>query len=191
MISIFNRSHYEDVLVVRAHSLVPETVWRQRYAAINNFEHLLAQNDMIILKFYFYMSKEEQEKRLLARQQDKTDAWKLTSADWAERKYWDAYQEAYEEALSKCSTDEAPWYIVPANNKWYRNLLVARTLVQTLRSYKDEWQNRLVERGERELARIEQIQQAAELEDGRGRKPARAKKESEPLLTNGKLFGNS
>ena len=176
MVGIFNRSHYEDVLVVRVHNLVPETVWRQRYAAINNFEHLLAQNDMIILKFYFYMSKEEQEKRLLARQQDKTDAWKLTSADWEERKYWDAYQDAYEEALSKCSTDEAPWYIVPANNKWYRDLLVARTLVYTLRQYKEEWLNRLVERGERELERIEQIQQAAELANGRDRKPARAKK---------------
>jgi hypothetical protein len=122
------------------------------------------------------MSSEEQERRLLARQQDKEDAWKLTAADWEERKYWDAYQEAYEEALSKCSTDEAPWYIVPANTKWYRNLLMARTLVSTLRQYREEWQNRLVERGERELARILQIQQAAELADGRNRKPARAKK---------------
>ncbi|HZU00608.1 MAG TPA: PPK2 family polyphosphate kinase, partial [Ktedonobacteraceae bacterium] len=176
IIGIFNRSHYEDVLVVRVHNLVPEKVWSQRYAAINNFEHLLAQSNMIILKFYLYMSSEEQERRLLARQQDKEDAWKLTAADWEERKYWDAYQEAYEEALSKCSTDEAPWYIVPANNKWYRNLLMARTLVYTLRQYKEEWLNRLVERGERELARIEQIQQAAEFADGRNRKPARAKK---------------
>src|SRR5437762_4578728 len=82
MISIFNRSHYEDVLVVRVHDLVPETVWRQRYAAINNFEHLLAQNDMIILKFYLHISYEEQEKRLLARQEDRSMAWKLTSDDW-------------------------------------------------------------------------------------------------------------
>jgi len=133
---------------------------------------------MIILKFYFYMSKEEQERRLLTRQQDKMDAWKLTSADWAERKYWDDYQEAYEEALSKCSTDEAPWYIAPANNKWYRDLLVARTLVHTLRQYREEWQNRLVERGERELARIEQIQQAAnqQLTSKSDRKLARTKK---------------
>jgi len=162
MISIFNRSHYEDVLVVRVHDLVPEKVWRRRYAAINNFEHMLAQNDMIILKFYLHISFQEQEKRLLARQEDRTKAWKLSSADWAERKYWDDYQQAYEDALSKCSTYEAPWYIVPANRKWYRNLLVARTLVSTLRPYKKEWQAKLVKRGEQELARIEKLQQAGD-----------------------------
>ncbi len=178
VIGIFNRSHYEDVLVVRVHNLVPEKVWSQRYATINSFEHVLAQNDMIILKFYLHMSNEEQERRLLARQKDKMDAWKLTAADWAERKYWDAYQDAYEEALSKCSTDEAPWYIVPTNNKWYRNLLVARTLVHTLRQYKDNWLDKLVERGERELALIEQMQQAADqqLAPRKDRKPARTKR---------------
>ena len=178
MIGIFNRSHYEDVLVVRVHNLVPEQVWSQRYDAINSFEHVLAQSDMIILKFYLHMSYEEQERRLLARQKDKMDAWKLSVADWVERKYWDAYQEAYEEALSKCSTDEAPWYIVPANNKWYRNLLVARTLVHTLRQYKDQWLDKLVERGERELELIEQRQQAANQQPARrkDRKPARAKR---------------
>src|ERR1700682_3618261 len=97
VIGIFNRSHYEDVLVVRVHNLVPEEVWRRRYTAINNFEHILAQDDTIILKFYLHMSNEEQKRRLLARQEDKKDAWKLSAADWAERKYWDAYQEAYEE----------------------------------------------------------------------------------------------
>src|SRR6266487_883562 len=156
MISIFNRSHYEDVLVVRVHNLVPEKVWRRRYAAINDFERLLTQNDMIILKFYLYISYEEQERRLLAQQKNQTDAWKLSTADWAERKYWNDYQDAYEAALAQCSTEEAPWYIVPANNKWYRNLLVARTLVHTLSQYKDEWQARLVERGERELALLAQ-----------------------------------
>jgi PPK2 family polyphosphate:nucleotide phosphotransferase len=161
IITIFNRSHYEDVLVVRVHNLVPEEVWNRRYAAINNFERLLAQNGMIILKFYLHISKEEQERRLLARQKDKTKAWKLSAADWAERKYWDAYQEAYEDALSKCSTNEAPWYIVPANKKWSRDLLVARTLVHTLRPYKAQWLDKLVARGEQELARIEQIQQPA------------------------------
>ncbi len=162
MISIFNRSHYEDVLVVRVHNLVPETVWRQRYAAINNFEQMLAQNDMIILKFYLHISFEEQEQRLLARQEDRTKAWKLSSADWVERKYWNDYQQAYGDALSRCSTDEAPWYVVPANRKWYRNLLVARTLVSTLRPYRKEWQAKLVKRGEQELARIEKVQQAGE-----------------------------
>ncbi|HET9921267.1 MAG TPA: hypothetical protein VFQ30_15585, partial [Ktedonobacteraceae bacterium] len=85
----------------------------------------------------------------------------LSAADWAERKYWNDYQDAYEGALSRCSTDEAPWYIVPANRKWYRNLLVARTLVSTLRPYKEEWQARVVKRGERELARLEKVQQTA------------------------------
>ncbi len=162
MISIFNRSHYEDVLVVRGHNLVPKKIWKRRYATINDFEHMLAQNDMIILKFYLHISNEEQERRLLARQEEKTKAWKLSSADWEERKYWNDYQAAYEDALSKCSTDEAPWYIVPANRKWYRNLLVARTIVQTLRPYKKEWMDKLVKRGERELARIEVLRQAAE-----------------------------
>jgi PPK2 family polyphosphate:nucleotide phosphotransferase len=161
MISIFNRSHYEDVLVVRVHNLVPKKIWKRRYATINNFEHLLAQNDMIILKFYLHISNEEQERRLLARQEEKTKAWKLSAADWEERKYWNDYQAAYEDALSKCSTDEAPWYIVPANRKWYRNLLVARTIVQTLRPYKKEWMDKLVKRGEQELALIERLQKAA------------------------------
>ena len=161
IITIFNRSHYEDVLVVRVHNLVPEKIWSRRYIAINNFERLLTQNGMIILKFYLHISNEEQEKRLLARQKDKTKAWKLSAADWAERKYWGAYQEAYEDALSRCSTDEAPWYIVPANKKWSRDLLVARTLVDTLRQYKDQLLDKLVLRGEQELARIEQIQKPA------------------------------
>ncbi len=161
IITIFNRSHYEDVLVVRVHNLVPEKVWSRRYAAINNIARKLAQNDMIILKFYLHISNEEQEKRLLARQKDKTTAWKLSAADWAERKYWNDYQEAYEDALSKCSTNEAPWYIVPANKKWSRDLLVARTLVQTLRPYKDQWLDKLVVRGQQELARIEQMQNPA------------------------------
>ena len=161
IITIFNRSHYEDVLVVRVHNLVPEKIWNRRYVAINNFERLLAQNGMIILKFYLHISNEEQERRLRARQKDKTKAWKLSAADWAERKYWNAYQEAYEDALSKCSTDEAPWYIVPANKKWSRDLLVARTLVHTLRPYKAQWLDKLVVRGEQELARIEQMQKPA------------------------------
>ena len=170
VIGIFNRSHYEDVLVVRVHNLVPEKAWSQYYAAINDFEELLAQNDTIIVKFFLHISNEEQERRLLARQKDKTDAWKLSAADWAERTYWDDYQAAYEDALSKCSTDEAPWYIVPANQKWSRNLLVARTLVHTLRPYKDQWLDKLVVRGKQELARIEQIQKAA------NQKPSRKKK---------------
>ena len=157
VIGIFNRSHYEDVLVVRVHNLVPKEVWSRYYAAINDFEHLLAQNGMIILKFYLHMSNDEQEKRLLAQQKNQMDAWKLSTADWAERKYWDDYQAAFEEALARCSTDEAPWYIIPANHKWYRNLLVARTLVHTLGQYREKWEAQLVARGEQELALLEQL----------------------------------
>ena len=157
VIGIFNRSHYEDVLVTRVHNLLPQEVWRSRYAAINNFERLLSQHNMIILKFYLHMSNEEQERRLLAQEKNQADAWKLSTADWAERKYWNDYQAAYEEALSRCSTNEAPWYIVPADQKWYRNLLVARTLVHTLREYKDGWEAQLVERGEQELALLAKL----------------------------------
>ncbi len=157
MIGIFNRSHYEDVLVVRVHDLVPQETWSRRYAVINDFERMLTQNDMIILKFYLHMSNDEQERRLLAQQNNHLDAWKLSTADWAERKYWNEYQDAYQDVLSKCSTEDAPWYIVPANQKWYRNLLVARTLVSTLRPYREVWEAHLVERGERELALLAQL----------------------------------
>src|SRR5712692_6917146 len=146
--------------------------------ATNDFERLLAQHDMILLKLYLHMSNDEQERRLLAQQKNQTDAWKVTTADWAERKYWDEYQEAYEEALSKCSTDKAPWYIVPANQKWYRNLVVARTLVSTLRQYKDGWEGQLVERGERELALLAQLghlEQTGNREDKRTKKAQKAR----------------
>jgi len=174
VIGIFNRSHYEDVLVVRVHNLVPQEIWSGRYAAINDFERLLSQNDMIILKFYLHMSNDEQERRLLAQQKNQMDAWKLSMADWAERKYWDAYQEAYQDAISQCCTEEAPWYIVPANKKWYRNLLVARTLVSTLRQYKDEWQAQLVERGERELALLAQLGHLGQSENHKGKRAKKA-----------------
>nr|HET6903429.1 polyphosphate kinase 2 family protein [Ktedonobacteraceae bacterium] len=151
VMGIFNRSQYEDVLVARVHNLVPKDVWSQRYEEINHFEALLANSGTILLKFFLYISKEEQERRLLAREQDKDKAWKLSASDWAERKYWSDYIEAYQDALSKCSTDAAPWYIVPANHKWYRNLAVAHTLVHTMRQYKDEWKAELEARGQREL----------------------------------------
>lgn len=156
-LSIFNRSHYEDVLVVRVHNLVPEKVWSKRYQAINHFEKLLVQSDTIVLKFFLHISYEEQMERLLAREQDKDKAWKISTGDYIERKYWDDYQQAYEEALSKCSTDEAPWYIVPANRKWYRNLAVAHTLVHTLQRYQDEWKVQLEERGKKELTELQEM----------------------------------
>ena len=158
IIGIFNRSHYEDVLVVRVHKLVPEEVWSQRYAEIDHFEKLLANSGTIILKFYLHISRDEQERRLLAREQDKDKAWKLSASDWAERKYWKDYQVAYEDALSKCSTKEAPWYIVPANHKWYRNLAIAQTIAHTMHQYKDEWKADLEIRGQRELEELKKVQ---------------------------------
>jgi PPK2 family polyphosphate:nucleotide phosphotransferase len=139
MLGVFNRSHYEDVLVVRVHKLVPEKIWKARYDQINAFENILANNNTIVLKFYLHISKEEQEQRLLQREQDVTKAWKLSAGDWREREHWDDYIAAYQDALQRCSTDAAPWYIVPANRKWYRNLAVCETLVETLREHRKGW----------------------------------------------------
>ncbi len=156
-LGIFNRSHYEDVLIVRVHNLVPEAVWSKRYKEINNFEKLLTDNDTLILKFFLHISSDEQERRLLAREQNKDKAWKISPIDWKERQYWDDYQKAYEDALSECSTDEAPWYIVPSNHKWYRNLAIAHTLVETMRQYKDEWKTELEIRGQQALAELQKM----------------------------------
>jgi PPK2 family polyphosphate:nucleotide phosphotransferase len=160
VLGVFNRSQYEDVLVVRVHNLVPKDVWSRRYKEINNFEKSLASNSTIILKFFLYISKDEQERRLLAREQDKDKAWKIDASDWVERQYWDDYQEAYEDALTNCSTEEAPWYIVPANHKWYRNLAIAQTLVDTMRQYKSEWKAQLEERGNKQLEALRKLREA-------------------------------
>ena len=116
---IFNRSHYEDVLVVRVHKLVPKKVWKARYDEINAFEKLLVENRVHIVKFFLHISKDEQKKRLEARITDPQKSWKISAADFAERKYWDDYVSAYEEALSRCSTESAPWFVIPANHKWF------------------------------------------------------------------------
>ncbi|MBV9848045.1 MAG: polyphosphate kinase 2 family protein, partial [Armatimonadetes bacterium] len=147
MMTIFNRSHYEDVLVTRVHNLIKKDVWEARYDEINNFEKLLTGNDTIILKFFLHISKKEQEERLLAREKDDEKAWKLSPGDWEERQYWKEYQAAYAEALSHTATKHAPWYIVPANHKWFRNLAIAEAIVSTLRPYKDEWQEALKKLG--------------------------------------------
>jgi PPK2 family polyphosphate:nucleotide phosphotransferase len=142
-ITVFNRSHYEDVLVARVHGLVPEEVWRARYEHINAFERTLADSGTLIVKLYLHISGEEQEKRLLKREKDPVKAWKLTPDDWRERERWDEYTAAYEEALNRCSTDRAPWYLVPADRKWFRNLAVARTLRDTLRPFRQGWMEAL------------------------------------------------
>jgi len=142
-IQIFNRSHYEDVLAARVHQLVPKKVWRRRYEQINAFERLLTDSSTIILKFYLHISKEEQEKRLLKRERDDVKAWKLSVGDWKEREYWDDYTGAYEDALNRCATEYAPWFVVPADKKWFRNLAVAEALRDALMPYREGWMERL------------------------------------------------
>jgi PPK2 family polyphosphate:nucleotide phosphotransferase len=132
-IGVFNRSHYEDVLVVRVHNLVPKEVWSRRYAQINDFESMLAENRVKILKFFLHISKDEQKKRFMERIDDPDKRWKISDADFKERKYWDDYTAAYEEALERCNTAEAPWYIIPANKKWFRNLAVSHIIDETLK----------------------------------------------------------
>jgi len=131
-VAIFNRSHYEDVLVTRVHGLVPEAVWSKRYDAINAFEKLLADNNTHVIKFYLHISKEEQLKRFKKRLKDPARHWKISEADYAERLRWNEYQKAYEDALTRCSTDHAPWYVIPANHKWFRNLAISQIVVNHL-----------------------------------------------------------
>ena len=135
-IGIFNRSHYEDVLVVRVHELVPKTVWSKRYDEINAFERHLAANGTTIVKFFLSIDRDEQRERFQARYDDPTKRWKFSMGDLQERARWDDYQAAFDEALSRCSTDVAPWYVIPANRKWFRNLAVARILADTIADLK-------------------------------------------------------
>ena len=131
-IGIFNRSHYEDVLVVRVKGLVDQEVWRARYGQINAFESNLVANGVTVLKFFLHISKDEQKRRLQSRLDDPEKRWKFSSSDLTERAAWDDYQRAFEDAINNCSTEQAPWHVVPANKKWYRNLVVARAIADTL-----------------------------------------------------------
>jgi PPK2 family polyphosphate:nucleotide phosphotransferase len=131
---IFNRSHYEDVLVVRVHNLVPQEVWEKRYALINDFEKQLVDNGTHILKFFLHISPEEQLERFKLRLDDPARHWKISEGDYSEREFWDGYTRAYEDALSKTSTEHAPWFIIPSSNKWFRNLAVAKIVVETMES---------------------------------------------------------
>jgi len=160
MIGVFNRSHYEDVLIVRVHDLVPRKVWKQRYQHINEFEHLLADNDTIICKFFLHISKDEQEQRLLARERDVEKAYKLSPDDWKERDRWDDYMAAYEETLRRCSTPRASWTIVPADRKWYRNLAIAEALVGRLEGHRRVWQARLRKLSQERLAELAEFHAA-------------------------------
>lgn len=156
-LGVFNRSHYEDVLVARVRKLVSDEIWKRRYEEINHFEELLAQNGTLLLKFFLHISSQEQEKRLLEREKDQEKAWKLSASDWENRRFWKEYQVAYEDLLNRCSKPWAPWYIVPANHKWFRNLAIAHTLVEALRPHKKVWEKELQKRGREELKILKKI----------------------------------
>ena len=135
-VGIFNRSHYEDVLVVRVHDLVPKRVWSKRYDQINDFERMLADSGTTIVKFFLTIDREEQRKRFQERYDDPTKRWKFSLGDLDERKLWDSYQAAFDEALSRTSTPWAPWYVIPANRNWFRNLAVSTILADTMAGLK-------------------------------------------------------
>lgn len=162
--TIFNRSHYEDVIVVRVHNLVPKDVWKKRYDDITKFEENLSDANTLIVKFYLHISKGEQEQRLLEREKETDKSWKLSVGDWKERELWGDYTDAYEEALRKTSTDNAPWYIVPANHKWFRNLAVVEALVETLKPHKAQWTEKMTAIGK------EMVKELAEFRATQGKK---------------------
>lgn len=131
-IAVFNRAHYEDVLVVRVHNFVPEKVWKKRYDMINEFERYISENGVRVVKFMLHISKDEQAERLRARIEDPSKRWKFSPQDLAERKFWGDYQAAYEDVLSRCSTKHAPWHVIPADRKWYRDWAVSTVLCEVM-----------------------------------------------------------
>jgi PPK2 family polyphosphate:nucleotide phosphotransferase len=139
IIGVWNRSHYEDVLIVRVHKLVEKKVWQARYEDINNFEAMLARNGVTLLKFFLHISKDEQKERLQARLDNPEKNWKFNPGDLKERALWDDYQDAFEDALNKCSTEHAPWTVVPANKKWARNIALAEAVVEALETMKPQY----------------------------------------------------
>jgi len=142
-ITIFNRSHYEDVGVVRVHGFVPEEVWRGRYEMINDFEKILVRSGTLVMKVFLHISNEEQEERLIERENDPNAAWKLSAGDWKEREFWDAYQDAYSDAIGECADDSAPWLVVPADKKWWRNYVVTSAIVELLEPFEQGWRDEL------------------------------------------------
>ena len=136
MIGIFNRSHYEDVLVTRVHKLINDNEARERMEEIVNFEKMLSRNGVVILKFFLHISQEEQTRRLMERVADPNKHWKMSESDFSERKFWPDYVKAYEDAITHTSRKHAPWFIIPSDHKWYRNVIISRILVETLRGLK-------------------------------------------------------
>jgi PPK2 family polyphosphate:nucleotide phosphotransferase len=161
-ITLFNRSHYEDVLAARVHKVVPEEVWEARYQQINGFERILADNRTIVLKFYLHISKEEQYERLVEREKEPLSAWKLNPNDWRDLTLWGELTEAYEDALEQCATPEHPWYLVPADRKWFRNLAVMEQIVLALRPHRKRWLKALAETRKRVLPQVRALREAAE-----------------------------
>jgi PPK2 family polyphosphate:nucleotide phosphotransferase len=161
-ITLFNRSHYEDVLAARIHDLVPRDVWKARYEHINGFERLLGDNRTIVLKFYLHISREEQYERLLAREEEPLSAWKLNPGDWRDLPLWGELTEAYEEALEKCSSPELPWYVVPADRKWFRNLAVMERIVLALRPHRQRWVKALTELRKKVLPEVRALRAEVE-----------------------------
>jgi PPK2 family polyphosphate:nucleotide phosphotransferase len=161
-VALFNRSHYEDVIAARVHNLVPEAVWKRRYAHINAFERLLVDSDVIVVKFFLNVSRDEEIERLYAREKDPRTAWKLNPNDWRELPLWDEVNAAYEDALNKCATPEAPWHLVAADKKWFRNLAVIQRIVLELRPYRTLWLQTLKEVGREALKEIRVLRVRAE-----------------------------
>jgi PPK2 family polyphosphate:nucleotide phosphotransferase len=154
MVGVFNRSHYEDVLIARVHGLVPKHVWETRYDRINEFERLLSESGTIVIKFMLHISKKEQRDRLLSREADREKSWKLSSADWPEHERYDQYIEAYQDVLERCSTPFAPWHVVPADRKWFRDLAISQTIVDVLARHEKRWHEDIELRGARALRAI-------------------------------------
>jgi PPK2 family polyphosphate:nucleotide phosphotransferase len=159
--TLFNRSHYEDVLAARVHKLVPESIWKGRYAHINAFERLVLDADVILLKFYLHVTPDEQYQRLRDREKDPRTAWKLNPGDWRELPLWDDFSEAYEDALTRCATRDAPWYLVPADKKWFRNLAVMDRIVRALRPYRKVWLDTLKEMAKTRMKEIHELRAQA------------------------------
>ena len=172
-IALFNRSHYEDVIAARVHKLVPEDKLAARYDHINAFERLLADNDTLLVKFYLHVSREEQYQRLREREEGPLTAWKLSPGDWRELPLWKDTTRAYEDALARCSSKELPFYLVPADKKWFRNLAVVERLVLTLRPHRQRWLDHLARRAKEAIAEIEVLRRQLE---GKPRRGARTPK---------------
>ena len=158
--AIFNRSHYEDVLVVRVHELASKKLWQARFEHIADFEQLLAEHGTIVLKYFLHITKEEQEERLRDREADPKASWKINPKDWQEREHWDDYTRAYEDAISKTAAPHAPWTVVPANRKWYRNLVVAESIASALRGHRKAWTAKLEAMGAAGRAALEAYRKA-------------------------------